>query len=147
MCPGRLWSSMFLRGTRRVFDVITIPQRAELLKLYMDTRATSLIETRLKYNWTAWFVGILMLLVHFLFDGETERIVFFGLSLIMIEIAGPSSYRKALRGEEGYHFLCRQTIDCNSSFGLILVCIFFEVFVLMMMLLYLISGLNGFTLA
>jgi hypothetical protein len=113
----------------------------------MDIRATSLIETRLKYNWIAWFSGFLMLTLHFLFDGEIERIVFFGLSLMMIEIAGPSSYRKALRGEEGYHFLFRQTIDSNSSFGLILACIFFEVFVLMVMLLYLISGLNGFALA
>jgi hypothetical protein len=112
----------------------------------MDIRAISLIETRLKYNWITWFVGVLMLAVHFLFDGEIDRIVFFGLGLMMIEIAGPSSYRKALRGEEGYHFMFRQTIDHNSGFGLILACIVFEVFVLIVLLLYLIVGLNGFVL-
>jgi hypothetical protein len=109
----------------------------------MDKKAISLIETRLKYNWVTWFTGVLMLVVHFLFNGEIERIVLFGLGLMMIEIAGPSSYRKALRDGEGYHFMFRQTIDPNSGFGLILACIFFEVFVLMVLASYLIAGLNA----
>jgi hypothetical protein len=112
----------------------------------MDAKTISLIEMRLKYSWIVWFIGILMLILFFLFNGKIERIMIFGIGLILIQISGPFSYRKALMGGEGYHFMFRQTIDINSSFGLILACIIFEVFVLMVLLLYLMVGLNGVVL-
>jgi hypothetical protein len=111
----------------------------------MDAKAISLIEARLKYNWIAWFFGILMLAVHFLFNGEAERIVFFGLALMMIEIAGPTSYRKALKGEEGYHFMVRQTIDNKSEFIQILSCIILEIFILFVLFFNILIGLNYFS--
>lgn len=108
----------------------------------INHRATSLIRFRLRIDWLVWVYGFGLLILHFLYGVSFERPFFFGIVLLMLELAGASSYRQALRGGEGYHFMFRQTINSTSSFGLILACIIFDVFVLMIFSIYLISGLD-----
>jgi hypothetical protein len=93
--------------------------------------AAELVRTRLKYDWIVLLYGFFCLLVQFFLPSNLNFFLFVVGSFIFVEIFNVRLFRKLLYGGEGYHIFSQHTLDQNSSFGFVLICIIMELIVLL----------------
>ncbi len=101
-----------------------------------DPKAAAAIQMRLKYDWIVLIYGLLCVLVQFLYQGDLGYFGLFLGSFVFVEVFEVSVYRKLNVGGEGYHMLGSKILDQNTSFGFLLLCMFYEFALLLMMSLF-----------
>lgn len=108
----------------------------------ISSSAEKLIRYRLRFNWFVWMIFLILFCLHMFTGNEWERLAILVSAFALVEWSGPRSYRKALQGLEAYHSILKQDINSSSSFGLIFSCVLIEFFILFVVSVYLVRGLN-----
>jgi fatty acid desaturase len=96
-----------------------------------NLEAAELVRIRLKYDWIVLLYGFFCLLVQFFLPSNLNFFLLVVGSFIFVEIFNVRLFRKLLHEGEGYHIFSQHTLDQNSSFGAVLICIVLELAVLL----------------
>jgi diacylglycerol kinase len=92
----------------------------------MNYTKDAVIGIRLKYDWLVLLYGLVCVLLQVVCRGDWVYFFAFIGVFVIVEFFGVPLYRKVKNGGHGFHMMAKQTLDRQSSVGLILVCMALE---------------------